>query len=98
MMRSTLGAPLGGTMVAGQYGVESLAVSLMTPPNGSGGAGSCLPGMGVEALGGPGVPVDSWAGAGRAANVAAPAVRRKNSLVVTNLERPPALATSVGLS
>ena len=33
-----LGAPLGGTTRGGQYGVEPLTLSLITPPNGSGGA------------------------------------------------------------
>src|SRR5271165_234480 len=57
MMSSTLGAPLGGTTVIGQYGFESLASSLITPPNGAGGGGSCLPSMVVVALGEPGTPV-----------------------------------------
>ena len=71
MMSSTLGAPLGGTTRGGQYGLESLALSLITPPNGSGGGGSCFPSMVTVALGEPGVPVICWAGAGRAANIAA---------------------------
>src|ERR1700730_4225836 len=74
MMRRMLGAPLGGTIRGGQYGVESRALSLITPPNFSGGAGSCSPLMVVVALGEPGVPVISWAGAGRATNIAAAAV------------------------
>src|SRR5208282_3298331 len=57
MMSSTFGAPLGGTTVIGQYGFESLAFSLITPPNGAGGGGSCLPSMVVVALGEPGTPV-----------------------------------------
>src|SRR5438552_17798288 len=57
MMRSTFGAPFGGTIRGGQYGFESVALSLITPPNGSGGAGSCFPSIVVVALGDPGSPV-----------------------------------------
>ena len=57
MMRSTFGAPLGGTMRAGHQGVESLALSLITPPNFEGGGGICFPSIVVVALGEPGVPV-----------------------------------------
>jgi hypothetical protein len=57
MIKSTLGAPLGGTTVGGQYGLESTALSLITPPNFGSGGGSCFPSMVVVALGEPGVPV-----------------------------------------
>src|SRR4029453_534835 len=57
MIKSTLGAPLGGTIVGGQNGLESTALSLITPPNFGSGGGSCLPSMVVVALGEPGVPV-----------------------------------------
>src|SRR5437763_14991007 len=57
MIKSTLGAPLGGTMVGGKYGLESTAVSLITLPNFGSGGGICLPSMVVVALGEPGVPV-----------------------------------------
>ncbi len=57
MMSSTFGAPLGGTTVCGQYGLESLALSLITPPNGSGGGGICFPSIVTVALGEPGTPV-----------------------------------------
>ena len=43
MMSSTFGAPLGGTTRGGQYGLESLALSLITPPNFGGGGGSWFP-------------------------------------------------------
>ena len=76
-------------MVAGQYGVESLAVSLMTPPNGAGGAGSWLPGMVVVALGEPGTPVVCWALSGKAAS-------RKNRDAAANLSRPRFLGSSFG--
>src|SRR5678810_714866 len=33
MMSNTLGAPLGGTTRGGHHGVESVAFSLITPPN-----------------------------------------------------------------
>ena len=71
MMSRMLGAPLGGTTRGGQYGLESVALSLITPPNGSGGGGSCLPSIVTVALGEPGVPVICWADAGRANNIAA---------------------------
>src|SRR6266550_4324434 len=57
MIKSTLGAPLGGTIVGGQYGLESTAVSLITPPNCGSCGGICLPSMVVVAPGEPGVPV-----------------------------------------
>ena len=57
MISNTLGAPLGGTTDGGQYGLESFAVSLITPPNFGGSGGSWLPSIVVVALGEPGVPV-----------------------------------------
>src|SRR5271170_6896107 len=63
MMRRTLGAPLGGTTRGGHLGVESLASSLMTPPNFGGGGGICFPSIEVVALGEPGVPVTCCAAA-----------------------------------
>src|ERR1700675_4098195 len=63
MISSTFGAPLGGTTDGGQYGLESLAVSLITPPNFGGSGGSCLPSSVIVALGEPGVPVICWAAA-----------------------------------
>src|ERR1700758_550518 len=57
MIRRMLGAPLGGTTVGGHHGLESLAASLITPPNFGSGGGSCFPSMVVVALGEPGVPV-----------------------------------------
>src|ERR1700688_2879593 len=61
MMSRTFGAPLGGTTEGGQYGLESLALSLITPPNFGGSGGSCLPSIVIVALGEPGVPVICWA-------------------------------------
>src|SRR5271154_1385714 len=57
MMSRTFGAPLGGTIRGGHQGVESFALSLITPPNFGGGGGSCFPSIDVVALGEPGVPV-----------------------------------------
>src|SRR5215471_4369726 len=57
MMSRTLGAPLGGTTVGGQYGLESLASRLITPPNVGGEGGRYFPSIVVVALGEPGVPV-----------------------------------------
>ena len=57
MMSNTLGAPLGGTTVGGHHGFDSVAFSLITPPNVGSGGGSCLPLMVVVALGEPSVPV-----------------------------------------
>src|SRR5438034_7014940 len=57
MMSNTLGAPFGGTTRGGHHGFDSVAFSLITPPNFGSGGGSCLPLMVVVALGEPGVPV-----------------------------------------
>src|SRR5204863_8999239 len=70
MMSRTLGAPLGGTTVGGHQGFESLAFSVITPPNFGGGAGSWLPCTVVVALGEPNVPVTTCAAAGATARVA----------------------------
>src|SRR4029077_4892520 len=55
-MRRMLGAPLGGTTVGGHHGLESTALSLITPPNLGSGGGSCFPSIVVVALGEPGMP------------------------------------------
>src|SRR6266487_6460210 len=65
MMRSMLGAPLGGTTRGGHPGVDCRAFSLITPPNFGSGGGSCLPLIVVVASGEPGTPVVCWAPAGR---------------------------------
>jgi hypothetical protein len=57
MISSTLGAPLGGTTLGGQPGLESDALRLILPAKGGGGFGMYLPSMVVVALGEPGVPV-----------------------------------------
>src|SRR5471030_459438 len=61
MISNTLGAPFGGTTRGGHHGLDSLALSLITPPNLVGGGGSCLPSMVIVALGEPGVPLICWA-------------------------------------
>src|SRR5271167_2810718 len=71
MMSRTFGAPLGGTMRGGHHGVESLALSLITPPNFGGGGGICFPSIVVVALGEPNSPVTCCATAGAAASRAA---------------------------
>src|SRR6266481_3560060 len=63
MISSTFGAPLGGTTDGGQYGLESFASSLISPPNFGGSGGSCFPSSVIVALGEPGVPVICWANA-----------------------------------
>src|SRR6266576_4664248 len=68
MMSSTFGAPLGGTTDGGQYGLESFASSLISPPNFGGSGGSCVPSRVIVALGEPGVPVICWANASGASD------------------------------
>src|SRR4029453_4833814 len=84
MMRRILGAVLGGTTVGGHHALESVAVSLMTPPNFGSGAGSCFPSMVVVAPGEPGVPVVWICARAEGATViraAASIPQRKNCLV-----------------
>ena len=57
MISRTLGAPLGGTTVGGQYGFDCAASRPITPPNFGGGGGRYFPSIVVVALGEPGVPV-----------------------------------------
>ena len=63
MISSTFGAPLGGTTLGGQYGLESVARSLITPPNFDGGGGRFLP-IVVVASGAPSTPVTCCANGG----------------------------------
>src|SRR6266404_30223 len=83
MMSSTLGAPLGGTMRGGHQGLESLALSLITPPNFGGGGGSCFPSSVVVALGEPGEPVTCCAAA-TGATVASKNIRETTAGWPTN--------------
>ena len=57
MISSTLGAPFGGTTRGAHQGVDSVARSLITPPNFGSGGGSCLPSIVVVALGEPRTPL-----------------------------------------
>jgi hypothetical protein len=56
-MSKTLGAPFGGTTRGGHQGVDSEALSLITPPKFGAGGGSCFPVIVVVAPGEPGTPV-----------------------------------------
>src|ERR1700733_1976676 len=56
MIKSTFGAPFGGTICGGQYGLESLALRLITPPNFAAGFGTYFPSIVAVPLGEPGVP------------------------------------------
>src|SRR5262249_35565331 len=69
MISKTLGAPFGGTTVAGQDGLESFASKLIVPPKGAAGGGRYLPSFVVVAWGEPGVPVVCGAQAITADNV-----------------------------
>src|SRR5271163_5027962 len=61
MISSTFGAPFGGTILAGQHGLESVALRLITPPKPGGGDGTYFPSIVVVALMEHGVPVVCWA-------------------------------------
>src|SRR5262244_546879 len=63
MISKTLGAPFGGTTLAGQNGLESFESKLIVPPKGGAGGGRCFPSIVVVASGEPGVPVVCWASA-----------------------------------
>src|SRR5262245_30606493 len=63
MISKTLGAPFGGTTVAGQNGLESFESKLIVPPKGGAGGGRYFPSIVVVASGEPGVPVVCWASA-----------------------------------
>jgi hypothetical protein len=65
-MSNTFGAPFGGTTRGGHHGVDSEALSLITPPNFGSGGGSCFPVIVVVASGEPGVPVICWVNVGSA--------------------------------
>src|SRR5262245_57078076 len=57
MIRSTLGAPFGGTIRAGQDGWDWAALGLMSPSNFCGGLGRYFPSIVVVASREPGTPV-----------------------------------------
>src|SRR5271157_487875 len=97
MISSTLGAPFGGTTVGGHHAFDSVAFSLISPPNFGSGGGSCFPLIVVVALGEPGVPVTSWAWASPVVAHAAAAVNTTVAVVLTLLRfiDPPFLQSSV---
>ena len=80
-----MGAPLGGTTRGGHQVFESLAVSLITPPNFGGGGGSCFPSIVVVALGEPESPVICWA---FASNERTAATRRPKDKILAILIMP----------
>src|SRR5271157_1345422 len=92
MMSSTLGAPFGGTTRGGHQGVDSVAFSLITPPNFGSGGGSCLPSRVVVAPGDPTTPVTCCAVASVAANANSPTAavtRAQHDLNVIFILDPP---------
>jgi hypothetical protein len=58
-------------MVGGHQGFDVVASPVIVPPNAGSGAGICLPGMVVVALGEPSTPVTVCAKAGAPASTAA---------------------------
>src|SRR6478672_7629913 len=87
MISSTLGAPLGGTTRAGQYGFDWLASRLISPPNFGGGGGRYFPSIVVVALGEPGAPVVCCAIAGT--RVSTVKVAAENTSAVVFMDRSP---------
>jgi len=61
IINRTFGAPSGGVIRGAHHGVDCSASSLITPPNGSSGAGSTLPSIDIVASGEPSTPVISCA-------------------------------------
>src|ERR1700724_1576576 len=92
MISRTLGAPFGGTTRGGHHGRESLALSLMTPPNFTGGGGSCFPSIVIVALGEPGVPLICWAFA--PGEMAVPRTMHNDSVVAILIISPLLSVTS----
>jgi len=68
MMSSTLGAPFGGTTRGAHQAFDSVAFSLITPPNFGLGGGSSFPLIVMVAPGDPGSPVICTADACPATN------------------------------
>jgi hypothetical protein len=61
MINRILGDSFGGTIRGGHHGLDSMALSLITPPNFGAGGGKCFPSIVVVALGEPSSPVVVWA-------------------------------------
>src|SRR5277367_6812762 len=89
MIKSTLGAFVGGTTRGGHQIFESATLGLSTPPNGTGGAGIWFPLITSVELAEPGVPLICWADADWTANITATAARTisacLNDLLFINL-------------
>src|SRR5262245_22522344 len=94
MMRRTFGAPLGGTMRGAHHAFDWRALSLMTPPNGGSGGGSCLPSIEVVAPGDPDGGAGCWAAAVAAA-MARITDRRAESRRENRMAVPPELVSSI---
>src|SRR5271166_3245456 len=62
MISRTLGAPFGGTTRGGHQGVDSDALSLITPPNFGSGGGSWFPGIVTVPPGEPTFVPTGWRG------------------------------------
>src|SRR5512137_3050930 len=89
MMRSTLGAPLGGTTRAGHQGFDPLVLRSIFPPNFCGGGGNCFPSIVVVADGEPGTPVVPWA------RVEGPGATRRVHADRTATRRPSVASISI---
>jgi hypothetical protein len=79
MISKMFGAPLGGTNFAGQQGLESAALRLITPPKLVGGGGTYLPSIVIVALVEHGAPVGCCARAAAAVNRKIGAMRHSAS-------------------
>src|SRR5215471_8241417 len=87
MISKTLGAPFGGTTLAGQNGLESFESKLIVPPKGGAGGGRYFPSIVVVALGEPGVPVVCWASMGLAIKARAKTIGMK-ALIFISMSSP----------
>ena len=81
IIKSTLGAPFGGTTRGAHHGLDRSAPSLISPPNLETGGGICSPPRVVVALGEPGTPVVCCARAGERNKPLATAVANRREAV-----------------
>src|SRR5262245_35272424 len=97
MMSRTLGAPLGGTTLAGQKGFDPRVVRSIVPPNFWSGAGSCLPEILLLAAGEPGgdpFPFPFSLAALTSSSALASAIARSRPLVAPSEQQESAAAFS----